>query len=418
MRNNAWIPTLFAAEEIPEAMVTFVSLLMFLQVGFAPAQATAWCGLLFLPWVLKSFMRKRIRSMGHFQYQIIGAETAIFCCTTAMAVVFSRGRWIAWGLPTLLFLLSLLTAWHELAARMYYERMLYPRMQRFYTGPRIFFSQATMVITYGLLIIAVGGLQILYRHIAQAWSTGCYMTAGVMLLFVCYHMLVLRRPAIGNRYQHTPMLGAVKAELHIIDRIRHKSHWAAAVLTLGLLLLPQSLMFYSRVLFLLAKKDQGGLACTIQEVGFAHGTVGVLAFCIGMAMGRRLLHWIPARRIYWWMAIPLGLSPCVYLMMTHEPPTSLSILCIATAQAQLLFGFGLNICMAFVHYLSDERYRNATHCLNIPLVATVMLVPMALSGWLTQIMGFQHFFLMNALSAIPGWIALMIYHKHFFSRHE
>ena len=52
-----WVGTLFGAEEIPAAIVTYVAMLMFLQADAGAALATGYCGLLFLPWVLKSFMR-------------------------------------------------------------------------------------------------------------------------------------------------------------------------------------------------------------------------------------------------------------------------------------------------------------------------------------------------------------------------
>ncbi|MDE6634356.1 MAG: hypothetical protein K2J96_03750, partial [Bacteroidaceae bacterium] len=203
---------------------------------------------------------------------------------------------------------------------------------------------------------------------------------------------------------HGYALDAVRAEVRVIDRIRHKPYWRHSVAGLALLLLPQSLMFYSRVLFLYLPKADGGLGCTIQEIGFAQGTIGVIAFSIGLLLGRRLLLWVSLQRIFWWLAIPLGLSPLIYLIMTYDPPTSLTSLSIATFQAQFLFGFGLNITTRFVRYISGERYRNTINYLYIPLVATVMLPAMILSGWLVTKTGFRLFFLIDTLTAPVAWL--------------
>lgn len=73
--------------------------------------------------------------------------------------------------------------------------------------------------------------------------------------------------------------------------------------------------------------------------------------------------------------------------------------------AQVLFGFGLNACIPYVRYISGERYRSTINYLYIPLVAFVMLVPMALSGWLVDCLGFDHFFALDALLAIPALTA-------------
>ncbi len=399
----SWIPTLFAAEEIPASIVTYVALLMFLQLDTTPAVATCYCGLLFLPWVLKSFFRARVRLLGHFRHQIQCLELAIVATLMVMAFVFLRYTHRSLMLFGGLFLLSFLTAWHELAARMYYERMLFPRQQRYYNGLKIFFSQAAVVLTYGVLIMFVGALQVFYRRIPRSWSEGCYLAAGIFLLFLCYHLWALSRPPVGDRKRKGSTLGAVREEMLIIDRIRQKPHWLLAVMGMALLLLPQSLMFYSRVLFFLASRTDGGLGCTLIDVGFAQGTVGVIAFSIGVMLGRQLLHWVDVQRLFWWMAVSLGLSPILYLMMTFEPPSSLMVLCVATFQAQFFFGFGLSLCTFFVRYISGERYRNTINYLYVPLVATVMLVPLSLSGWLVDQLGFRTFFLIDVVSAPLAW---------------
>lgn len=400
----AWIPTLFAAEEIPASIVTYVAVLMFLQTGTKPAMATGYCGLLFLPWVLKSFLRKRVRALGHFRQQLQWLELAIVATMMALAFTFLRYTWQGLWLFMGLFVLSFLTAWHELSARMYYERMLRPHWQQVYNTPKIIASQSAVVLTYGILIIFVGALQVLYRNIPRSWNEGCYLMAGIMLLFAFYHLLTLHRPNVGDPRLRGTAIEAVREEIRVIDRIRHKPNWLSAVLALFLLLLPQSLMFYSRVLFLYLPKAEGGLGCTIQDIGFAQGTIGVIAFSFGLMLGRQLLR--TKGEFFWWLAIPLGLSPLVYLLMTVEPPSSLMTLCVATFQAQFLFGFGLNAVMLFVRYISGERYRNTINYLYIPLVATAMLPAIVLSGWLVDFLGFRLFFLIDVLTAPLAWAYL------------
>lgn len=406
-----WVPSLFAAEEIPASIVTYVAVLMFLQTDTTPAMATCYCGFLFIPWVLKSFLRSHVRRIGLFRRQIQWLELCIVGVLMGLAFVFLR-RILSLTLPfslfLVLFVLSLLTAWHELAARMYYERMLRPREQRFYNTPKILASQSAVVLTYGMLIMLVGALQVIFRRIPRSWNEGCYLVAGVFLLFTLYHLFALRRPSVRDSRQNGTPIDAVRDEIRVIDRIRHKAHWFPYVVGLTLLLLPQSLMFYSRVLFLYMSKAEGGMGCTIQEIGFAQGTIGVIAFSIGLLLGRQLLHWIDIRRVFWWLAVALGLSPIVYLMMTFEPPSSLMVLSAATFQAQFFFGFGLNVVRYFVRYISGERYRNTINVLYIPLVATVMLPAMAASGWLATLLGFRLFFLLDVLTAPIAWLYLYL----------
>jgi len=402
--HGYWISSLFGAEEIPAAIITYVALLMFLQTDTSPALSTCYCGLLFIPWVLKSFLRERVRRYGYFRRQIQWIELAMVLAMTTIAMSFTHysigGKWLFLSL----FVLSFLTAWHELAARMYYERMLYPEEQRLWNGPKIFFSQSAVVFTYGLMIMLVGALQVIYRRILPAWSEGCYIVAGVFLLFAIYHIVVLRRPRVGDAHYPGTALDAVKAEVRVFERIRQKRYWLLTIAILAALLVPQGLMFFTRVIFLLTPTVEGGLGCTIQDVAFAQGAIGVISFSLGIVLGRQLISWLSTERVFWWLVVPLTLSPWIYVVMTFAPPPSLWLLCLATFHAQFLFGFGLPICTHFVRYISGERYRNTINYLYIPMVATVFLIPMAISGWLVTELGFRLFFIFDALSGPVVWL--------------
>ena len=422
-----WVPTLFAAEGIPSAIVTYVAMLMLLQIDIQPAMATCYCGLLFLPWVLKSFMRSYVRRLGYFRRQLQWLELGIVALLMLLAFSFLNPSPLTLHLSPFtlhpspfipLFLLSLFTAWHELAARMYYERMLWPRLQRYYNRTKMLASQSAVVLTYGFCIMLVGGLQVLYRRIPRSWNETCYLVAGIFLLFALIHLFTLRRPPVSDRPQKGSPIDAVREEMRILDRIRHQSDWKLCVASLFLLLLPQALMFYSRVLFLMAPQSAGGLGRTLIDVGFAQGTVGVIGFSIGLLSGRQ---WIVASNAegsrrqtslrqsgFWWFAIPLGLSPWLYLLMTFEPPRSLVMLSFMTFLAQFMFGFGLNAIVRFVRQISGERYRNTVNVLYIPLVAFVMLPAIAVSGWLVTKLGFRHFFLIDALTAPIAWLFLYL----------
>ena len=404
-----WLPSLFAAEAIPSAVVTFVALLMFVQLGEGWGKSTLLCGLLTLPWVLKSFLREKVRRHGHFAHVLRLIEVCLFFSLVALAFSFNISKYRVGHIYGILFLICFFCAWHELAARMYYERMLRPREQRLYNAPKMFFSQCFVIITYGVMLLVVGGLEIFYhnRHqaVALSWSTSIYLLAGIYLLLLIYNLFTLKPAHVGDRSQTQTIGGAVRAEVRTIDRIIHQPHWLLVVVCLFFMLLPQALLFHSRVLFLYASPAEGGLGCSLQWIALAQGTVGVLAFSLGLGYGYRL-----ERRHQVFSTIPtacvtLVLSPFVYWLMTQWPPQSLWLLCMATFVAQISFGFGLNACIPYVRYISGERYRSTINYLYIPLVALVMLIPFSVSGWLVDYLGFPHYFAVDSFMAVPALIA-------------
>ena len=416
-----WLPTLFAAEAIPCAMITFVALLMFLQQGVSWADSTVLCSLLTLPWVFKSFVRAKIARFGHFALNLKTIEFYIFLFLIGLAFSFNQLRTSTSQIFICLFVLCSLCAWHELTARMYYERMLFPREQRIYNAPKILFSQSSMIITYGVMLMAVGTLEVFYRYrsdsMSASWGIAVYALAGIYMLLFIYNIWAVRPPAFQQASHDEPLADAVMAEVRVIDRIRHKAHWKAVIILLFLLLLPQALMFHTRVLFLIAPVTDGGLGCTLLQVGFAQGTIGVMAFSAALAFGHRMLTRRGPQQTYRPFAIALGLSPFVYLLMAFFPPSNLLWLCVATFVAQGCFGFGLNLCMAFVRYMSGERYRNTVNYLYIPIVAFVMFLPTAASGWLTgrcmawaaqtAYTGFTLFFTIDCISSLLAWAAAL-----------
>jgi PAT family beta-lactamase induction signal transducer AmpG len=403
MRPGIWISTLFAAEEIPSAIVTFVALLMFLQIGASTILSTALAALLFLPCILKSFLRTWVRRVGHFREVLLLVEGLLCISLFVLAGAFTQGIWYVFAA---LMLTCFLVAWHELAARMYYERMLYPRQQKYYTNLKIASAQLAVILTYGVLIILVGNLEVFFRQIRHSWAMGCYMMAGAFMFFTVLHILLLRNPQIGNQMRKYSMGESVMAEVHVIERIKRQPYWWKYVLCLFLMLVPQSLMFFTRVHYLFDKAANGGLGCTLQEIGFAQGTVGVIAFTLGLTIGRSLMRWIPAEKLFWPLTFVLGLSPAVYLFMTIDTPTNLGTLSVATFHAQFLFGLGLCICRVPLSIISGERYRNCANLLSVPLVATCMLLPMMASGWLVSWLGYHQFFLVNTLSAPVCWLLI------------
>ncbi len=404
-----WIPTLFAAEAIPSAMITFVALLMFVQLGEGWGMSTLLCGLLTLPWVLKSFVREKVRRYGHFHkvIKLVEMAIAIVLMLLAFCIVFRRaGTWSIFGV---LMLLGLFCAWHELLARMYYERMLRPRQQRYFNSVKMSLSQACTVVTYGLMLMVVGTLEVLYHNrpmaISLSWSKAIYLLAGLYLLLVLYNLFILPPPFEGRVVPKDTLGAAMRAEMRVIDRILHKPYWLLVLAVLFFMLLPQSLMFHTRVLFLLAPVADGGLGCSLQWIALAQGTVGVIAFSIGLGFG----HW--AERHYaLFTKVPgahllLILSPFVYYAMTQWPPQNLLMLCVATFVAQGTFGLGLNACVPYVRYFSGERYRSTINYLYIPVIALVMLLPVSFSGWMLEQMNFSTFFALDAMLAVAAIVS-------------
>lgn len=394
-KGGLWIFSLFVTNEIPSVVVTFVAVVMFLQMGVSMVMATVYSAMLLLPWALQPLMRHLLLRIGDCNVGrrwIWGTE----CLTAIVLVLFAM---LMGGTPLrtlgMLMCISCLASWHDIVARTYYGSMMRHMRGRWGDVVLTVSSQAATVLTYGLMIMAVGVLEIYFRQKAMwySWAMCCYLLAGAYMMFMVANMVLMKE-------SDTPLLPSVP--------YHRRRQWVMQSGILALLLLPQGLMFFSRTIFLLARPQQGGLGCTLQEVGFAQGTMGVIAFLLGVTVGRRMLYMWGAARTELPLTVCLGLSPLVYLIMTQWHPDGLPVLSGYTFLAQLLFGLGLNGCRRRIEYISGERYRNVVNPLYIPVISLCLLLPMACSGYLAERLSFKGLFLLDTLCAPVTWIAMAV----------
>lgn len=383
---------------------------MFLQLGVTLAEATFFSALLFVPWVLKSFLRSWVERFEHARWLLHGLE-ALFV-TSLLFLAFSIGTRNAVGITSKWFVLfasmivGFLCVLHELTALTCCERMMHPLYRRFLAPAKQMSSQMSAIVTYGAFIFLVGALQVLTRNVRESWQTGCYLAAGILLFFALMHLVLLaslRNPSFEEWRKSSEESRPVRGDV-----------WRGACL-LFLLLLPQALMYHARVLYLYDVHTNGGLQCTIQEIGFAQGTVGIITFSLGLFLGKKFISFkgdLERTPLFWLMALCLVLSPFVYVFMTILPPQDLWHLSICTGVSQLLFGYGLSACRLPLAYISGVRYRSTLNLLRVSPFAAAMLLPMAVSGWLVVQMGYTFFFIFSAVCALFSLLGV------FLLRHE
>ena len=400
-----WTAILFAANEIPSVVVTFVALIMFLQLRLGMAQSTAFSAVLLLPWAAQPLLGKMLSGLGRGRIFLHLTELLLFVVLMVTALTLDHGKW--W-LLTCLMAMSLLSVWHHLLTVDYYERRIsrLPQPSPLLPVLRTISSQMATVLTYGLMIMAVGLLQIYFcqRAVAYSWALCIYILAGTYMAMTLLGLL-LPSPTPHREYEgDAKAVMPQRQSLQLVPRSR-----GLALLLLSAMLIPQGLMFYSRTIFLLAHPGNGGLGCTLQDVGFAQGTIGVIAFLLGVALGKLILQGQQHQQARTWLLLLcLGLSPSVYLFMTLWQPQQLYQLSTLTFVAQLLFGLGLNACRPFILRLSDERQlQGIVNPLYSPVICISILPAMMLSGLLLEHVSFHTFFLKDTLLAPVGWLAIL-----------
>ena len=165
-----WIPTVYAAEGLPNIIVTGVSVVILLQMGMTNTQIALYTSWLQLPWIIKPLW-------------------------SPFVDIFKTNRW--WGITMqalmfFLFWMGFSSATHDIAADGYYMIELNDSQQSFFVGIRntvyrlaVIFGNGVLVPVAGLIQRASGG------KVAFSWSLVFFGLAGLFLAIALYHKFYL-----------------------------------------------------------------------------------------------------------------------------------------------------------------------------------------------------------------------------------
>lgn len=242
-------------------------------------------------------------------------------------------------------------------------------------------------------------------NIRLAWSVVFGVIAVFFALFFLYHRFILPRPKEdvprGNREGEF-----LKEFLIIFAEFFAKKRIGVILLFLLVYRLGESQLVKMASPFLLDPAETGGIGLTTGDVGLIYGTIGIIALTAGgiiggiAASGKGLRYWL------WWMAIAMNLPNLVYVFLSQVQPSSLWVVGASVAVEQFGYGFGFTAYMLYMIYVSEGRHKTAHFAITTGFMALGMMLPGMISGWIQEMIGYQHFFIWVVCCTIPGFLII------------
>ena len=156
--------------------------------------------------------------------------------------------------------------------------------------------------------------------------------------------------------------------------------------------------------FLLDVREVGGLGLSTQQVGLVYGTVGVIALTLGGILGGVLASRKGLKYWLWPMALSITLPNAAYLLLSIFQPENFVWINIAVGFEQFGYGFGFTAYMLYLIYFSAGEHKTAHYSICTGFMALGMMIPGMMSGWLQEMMGYNHFFILIMIATIPTLI--------------
>jgi PAT family beta-lactamase induction signal transducer AmpG len=239
-----------------------------------------------------------------------------------------------------------------------------------------------------------------------AWSVTFAVIAAAFVAFCIFHFFALPRPAADVAVVTTSTSERITGFIDPFIDFFRKPRILAILAFLLLYRFPEAQLVKLATPFLLDTREAGGLGLTTGEVGFVYGTVGVICLTLGGIIGGfvaardGLKHWL------WPMALAIHLPNLAFLFLAYAQPENIAVITAAVGVEQFGYGFGFTAYLLYCVYIARGQHETVHYALCTGAMALGMMIPGMWSGWLQEIIGYQHFFVWIMLAMIPSLLAV------------
>jgi PAT family beta-lactamase induction signal transducer AmpG len=252
--------------------------------------------------------------------------------------------------------------------------------------------------------------QVRSGNLPLAWSVTFFVVAGMFFAFCVYHFIALPRPAadaLATTESDATGSGVAGFLVPFVDFFR-KPRIIAILAFLLLYRFPEAQLLKLTTPFLLDPREAGGLALTTGTVGFIYGTVGVLMLTVGGIVGGFAVARHGLGRWLWPMALAMHLPNLAFLLLAYLQPTSRWVITAGVAIEQFGYGFGFTAYMLYCVYVATGKHQTVHYALCTGCMALGMMIPGMWSGWLQELVGYQHFFVWIMLAMVPSVLTVAL----------
>ena len=240
-------------------------------------------------------------------------------------------------------------------------------------------------------------------NIHLAWSITFLILAGMFVLFSIYHRFILPYPK-SDKQTVGQGQDLFKEFFRTFGSFFKRKDIGVIIAFLMLYRVGEAQLIKMASPFMLDPRQLGGLGLTTGEVGLLYGTFGILALTVGGILGgiaasaKGFKYWL------WWMVLAINIPHLAYVYLSFAQPENQLVIGLCVTLEQFSYGFGFTAYMLYMIYISEGQHKTAHFAIATGFMALGMMLPGMFSGWLQEIIGYQHFFVWVMLCMIPGMI--------------
>ncbi|MGI8907835.1 MAG: hypothetical protein ACR2IE_15245 [Candidatus Sumerlaeaceae bacterium] len=227
----------------------------------------------------------------------------------------------------------------------------------------------------------------------------------VVLVWFFYRSAAVRRGSM--RAFHWAARGSGMAFDEVFISFFRKPGIVRMIAFLLLFRLGEALLLKLATPFLLDVRTKGGIGLTQADYGLAYGMVGILALICGGILGGiaagsgGLKKWLIP------MCLAVNVPNLLYVYLAYAQPESFFKILLCVAGEQFGYGFGFAAYMVYMLYIAGQGQHKTSHfALCTGFMALSMMLPGMISGAISDMLGYKHYFVLVVAAGLPGLLLL------------
>lgn len=376
-----WVAAFYFASGFPFGIATELLPVYYRQRGVSLTDI-GLLSVIAIPWTFKFLWAPLVDRIGTYKRWLLAVQIGLAATMLALLMADpARAMPLLW---VVLFTMATLSATQDIVVDAYTIRLLDTREYGAANGMRVTAYRVAMLVAGGVLLTAAGRL---------GWPTIFVLAAGLMLILTAISFTVPSRDMPRD-----PTAGGLR---DLVEPLRQLLTLPAAgavllfVLTFKLgdiSLIPMTKPFWV---------DRG---FSTESIGAA-SSVGIVAAIAGALVGGALTTRWGIFTALWSLGLVQALSNLGYWAASWMPAVE-SVLYGTILLEQFTYGLGTAAFLSFLMSLYSKRYAATQYALLSALFRVGGIIAGAISGAITQHVGYGTYFFLTFLLALPAFALL------------
>jgi len=402
-----WVPTSYFGMGTIYMTVTFVTTIMYRNLGMSEEQAAFWGSALGFPYVVKFLWAPLLEMFKTKKFFVVTMQFGIGLAFALAGAALKLPAFVTISLG--LFLAAgFFGATQDIGADGVYVTALDRKEQAKFTGFQSLCWSIGPIFASGVLVRYSGVLKDGGMEWDSSWQIICFVIAATLGVLGLYHAKFL--PA-GAKAKNAPS-NAGEAMATMGDAFKtiflKKGIWMMLAFAY-LYRFGQGLLDKVGPLFMMNDRANGGLGLSNQILGDINGVYGMIGFLAGGLLGGMFVAKKGlSTKILFFLCCMMNVPNATYIYLGMTQPESITFIGFVVTAEKFGFGFGAVGHMIYMmQQLAPGKYKTAHYAIGTALMGFCMMSTGMVSGYIKNMLGetsYVPYFWFVMIATVPSFI--------------